>query len=504
MATFVEDKERRMIPRWRGSADAVHMGETKALPARKSPDAQDDAQFDQRVRDWSEKHDFNSASELIGSAIVLGRHAEAADAAKFLRTFKEAYPNLLRLADHVLGDSASLPDPESFPETDAEHIHRLRAALKRDPRNGLVWIDLARIYSTHGRGDKAQKATRIALNLAPESRFVLRSAARLFVHLDDPEFAHRVLLKAESLEYDPWLMAAEIAVASVAERASVCIKAGKRALASDRFSAIHSSELAGAVASMELANGSTKLAAKLFKRALIDPTENAVAQARWASKVSGIEFDRDSLKTLRAFEARAWENFYAGRWSDGLIQAVGWSGDEPFSARPFLMAAYLAGTMTGDHGKALILTQAGLRANQHHPVLLNNLIFYLLELNRVEEAVGYFPEFRGLEIDASTKVAIEATFGMACFRMGDAASGREHYQQAVDAAVRLRDVRLTARAAIHLALEEIRIESNAREPAIRRAIELSETVADPDIAVLLARLQKNSNVSTNSSTVAQR
>jgi hypothetical protein len=52
-----------------------------------------------------------------------------------------------------------------------------------------------------------------ALQLAPQNRHVLRSAARLFLHVGDPECAHDLVARNDATKNDPWLIAAEIAIA---------------------------------------------------------------------------------------------------------------------------------------------------------------------------------------------------------------------------------------------------------------------------------------------------
>jgi hypothetical protein len=54
--------------------------------------------------------------------------------------------------------------------------------------------------------------------LAPNHRFALRSAARFFLHVGKPDDAQTILRRSEATRRDPWLMAAEIAVSTVADR----------------------------------------------------------------------------------------------------------------------------------------------------------------------------------------------------------------------------------------------------------------------------------------------
>ena len=53
----------------------------------------------------------------------------------------------------------------------------------------------------------------VALQLAPTNRHVLRSASRLFLHLDDSERAYDIIAQSDATVDDPWLIAAELSFA---------------------------------------------------------------------------------------------------------------------------------------------------------------------------------------------------------------------------------------------------------------------------------------------------
>jgi hypothetical protein len=97
-------------------------------------------------------------------------------------------------------------------------IGSIRRHVHRYPEDALSWVDLALGFVSKGVKDKAQRAMTVALQLAPNDRHVLRSAARMYLHLDDPEHAHDVLKRNDATKFDPWLVAGEIALSSAAER----------------------------------------------------------------------------------------------------------------------------------------------------------------------------------------------------------------------------------------------------------------------------------------------
>src|SRR5262249_14991627 len=156
--------------------------------------------------------------------------------------------------------------------------------LRTAPRTPLFWTELARWYASLGQRDPADHAMRVALELSPSHRFVPRSAARLSLHLDDPERAHSLLRRAERTQTDPWLLAAEIAIAPLAGERSRWMKHGRRVVESQRFHPTAVSELASALATEAFMAGSGRDARRLFECSLELPTENAVAQAAWAAR----------------------------------------------------------------------------------------------------------------------------------------------------------------------------------------------------------------------------
>lgn len=131
------------------------------------------------------------------------------------------------------------------------------------PRNAYAWVDLARLYTILGQTSSADRAIRIAISLAPEDRFVLRSAARYFVHMDDPQAPQRLLNGARATRGDPWLIAAEVSVSQVAKRRSLTASIGQRGLDHSQWAPRSSSELAGALGTLLLEDGATQFRANI-------------------------------------------------------------------------------------------------------------------------------------------------------------------------------------------------------------------------------------------------
>lgn len=333
---------------------------------------------------------------------------------------------------------------------------------------------MALVHATQGRSDRALHEMQVALGLAPDNRFVLRSAARFFVHLDKPDEANAILNRSDRVNVDPWLLAAEISTAQLAELGTRGVRRARELLARANFSQHSLSELTSELATTELGSGRDKKARELFRLSLADPTENAIAQAESVADKGHLEIDPGLLRFERGFEARA---LYAARraeWEGATSEAVEWHRDQPFSLEPFHFATYTASFGTGDFRLAVELAQLGLKAHPQDRMLRNNAAYALANLGETIQARTYLqhPLFMATEDD----FVEVATMGLIHFREGDVEGGRGLYEVAVEGLSKLRRRDLVALAVGHWAVEEARagtdVASRTRHVASRMLSEL--------------------------------
>ena len=116
----------------------------------------------------------------------------------------------------------------------------------------------------HSDSQIPPEAVRAAVALAPDDRFVLRSASCFFVNAKEADRAHRLLANAEVTAADPWLMAAELATAQAADVRPRYLKRAKQLLESGDFRERDVSELASEVGTFELRSGADRRARRLF------------------------------------------------------------------------------------------------------------------------------------------------------------------------------------------------------------------------------------------------
>ena len=195
----------------------------------------------------------------------------------------------------------------------------MRRILKDQPRNAVRWTDLALVHVNLGQLTHARREMEIAARLAPNNRFVLRSAARMYVLLGEPDFGLQLLRDSES-KSDPWLRAAEIALAEQAGRRSKQIRSAKRAIEAGDVAPFHASVLL----SLLIMPGEKRqhpVRSASDESCSVEPTENTVAQAEWASQHGVTNPSPEALALPRSFEARALDASNRGEFALAVQEA---------------------------------------------------------------------------------------------------------------------------------------------------------------------------------------
>jgi tetratricopeptide (TPR) repeat protein len=502
----LEDEERRLLPRWRESRSAAAADELTPVPVRAAESSTRDDGIAAKQAAWKEYRTLAHAGDLVSSAIVVGREEDAVDAAEFLLNSKSgASEEARRVARALLRIEHVEPETRiaSFGEKDSEAAARIGAEIRRNrrrlvrfPDDPISWVDVSRLFAVLGLTDKADRAMRAALTLAPNHRFTLRSGARLYVHLGDAQRAVEILRRSPATPTDPWLVAAEVSSSMVAERTPRFANVAKQLLSSDNFSPFETAELAGSLASLTLKDGSASKAKKLFAQSLRNPTENAVAQAEWASqRMKASLVEKHHLELPQSFEARALESYSAANWERALSEGEQWQLDELFSTRPAEFGSFVAGTAVGDFTRAERFARLGLRSQPNDKMLLNNLAFALASSDRVEEAAEVISRIKMSELTEDGRTASIATAGLILFRSGEPALGRQYYETAISRAHRMGNRFQEVLATVLLAREELRMRSDRASAVLSRAQQLAEKSAHPMLKSALALVEASSKTS---------
>lgn len=507
---------RQIIPRWRTFRDTVRTGELNSSGVKaRSMHAAVSANFlSQRRLDWERCRTVGHATDLVAAGLALEHREQVSDAARFLlqddlsvsRWARELARNALRVSN------SDKIKPTSAPEfLDQEQVYTrirmYRQMLRAEPNDPINWVELARNYVILGHKRHARRSIIIALQLARSNRFIVRVASRFWMHEKEYDRAHRVVLDAEFARYDPWLTAVEIAIGSIHKGRPQLVKDARGLLASDDFSSSEISELASAMATLELQSGSLGKSKKSFRRSLIAPTENSIAQAVWASrrhKIHAIESLIDSIQNTH--EARTLESLAIGDWDAAVTSCGFWYRDQPFSTRPTIRGSYVAAAALEDYPKSIEFAESGLNANPTNFILINNLAFSSACNGDVKRASSVLAKISKATLSPENLAVLKATEGLILFRVNEIEKARSLYQESYSISDSLNNENsrtIAATAATFQAIEEFRTKTSNRETVRRRALRQLQRISHPIVSTLRTRLDQLTSDDSTAASVPQ-
>ncbi|MDP2413848.1 hypothetical protein [Daejeonella sp.] len=445
MASLFEKKDRHLIPNWRSFVNTAKLGELNGskgikLDSSYRPDISD------LLDDWNESNSIGVAGDILGVASICNQEDNAVVrniATYVLENQHLASKAIIDVAHTILTqkgkdihldldiNSSSLFNDNSHLLELHIKINSLKRKLGDNPLNPINWVEIARYYSILGQEEKAERAIRNALYLAPENRFILRSVSRFFVHFGDVGFAHDIIRKSTLTEHDPWLLATEVALATLRGRSSRFFNKGVSIVNSGSFHPFNTTELAGSLATLEMKNASFKKSKKLFETSLTNPNDNSLAQAQWASQQerSLMPLNPRSFNPSNSFEALARDFSQKEKWQESVEHSKLWFFDLPFSKRPIMFGMEIASSKLKDHHQAVEIAKLGLLSHPNDGQLLNNIIYSLCLQNKIAEAEKYLLDIKKEDLDIKTVLGIclTATKGLYYFRKGFHDIGRQYY-----------------------------------------------------------------------------
>lgn len=453
MSAFDENSPRQLVPRWRTWRTTVWLGECLSWQRLK----QDSHEFtpESLISAYFEKPNVGRASELFTSALIHDLHQEqiSSVANQFVN---DSRPLVRHLAEAALMDvderSRGLVD--TGPTQPRERIAYLKLSLVRYPRNPFHWTDIAREYIVLAQPKQAIRAMHVALSIAPSNRFVLRSAAALFVHTDDLDQAIHYLQGSPTLTADPWILAPYIAVSELADRKHLHHRETMRLLENSDVRLRDRAELAAAMGTLEAQVGNGRRGRQLLRLSAESPTDNSLAQVEWMSVKLNNRLIEESLPVIpHDFEAQARRSAYEGHWRDALNSSVQWLHDQPFTSSAATFGSFCA-SMVEDWTSSVQMAQFGLSANPNDPGLLNNEALAHVELGEIEVAIEILLKCRKMNLSGRDRAVLNATEGLLLFRAGMTDDGRRRYKSTISYFEKLRDDSSASHAALRLAFEE--------------------------------------------------
>lgn len=485
MASFIADKKRNVVPNWREYNKTAQLGEFGDFDLHR-PSVTSFFPIDEYVLAWQDHKAIPFAGDLISAAVLNGQSSNevAIEAARFVLAHKdEASAAVIRAAKSIIPTTISSNAQRVFSLTDKltsistqEATSKTAIKLLRQNKdffcyNPIAYCEMARHYVNLGLLEKAKEMMDIAVHLAPQHRYICRSAARFYLHYGDHEKARFVIAHNPWVMKDPWLMASEIAINTLMGRSSRFIKKGKEIIQSNNHSPFSISELSSAIGSIEMINDNRKNCRELFRTALICPNDNSLAQAKWLLSVyKDISFNFAEYPYLTdTYEADAMSAYMAGEYRLALDTAVDWIEDMPFTRRPVQFAADMAYTYVKDYPTAIAVLKHGLNANPCDAALLNNLAYAYSLNGQTADAEQAIEDAKRLPADSRTadiRICLKATEGLNEYRKGKPEEGKRLYLEAINQANNeLVDKELGRKAFLNFAREEIR-SNPAFDPAL--------------------------------------
>lgn len=487
---------RRLVPRWRRMSATLEQREAGGKSGKRAvPFVLDEERFSATVDNWSANKTSGSLGDLLTFAIdphlkpkVIDIVRKAVDGGFALGPVQQSF-----FARLIENEGNSTP---SKALSNQQRVADLRSILRANPENPLVLLDLAQHQVSAGDGQRAERTVKTALSLSPNSRLVLRTLARLNVHLDKSDNkndkvsnALRLIGKHDRTPHDPWLMATEIALSEVAGVGSKFASKGMKFLKDRRASTGDLSELACAIGSLELKSGNLKRARELFRLALLQPNDNVLAQAVTEQRHLGIEIASNSIQrdaVVVAQEAQTLLAWNSLRVEDAQEHATLWYDEEPFSSRPlhFLTTLY---AVQCDYANAEQFARQGLVADPNDAGLLTNLSYALANSGHYEEAKTTLRRLLRIAPARYEPIAL-ATYGLIAMKQGDFEAGDRFYMMALSGFRGRRDSNLEAICFAYYARAAKDTDHPDRASIENSAKEVYRTHPTPDGALVLRRL----------------
>ena len=465
-----------MIPNWRSFRKTTILGELDALHPV-GPNEAKGALLNEYLENWGHSSSIMSAADLVSAALVNGHFvgSPVIAAADYLlenpQKSTQAQRDIARAIKRNHHEKDGGFKLERITSTNLHDyikrdivVKRIREAklrLRSFPNNAVMWVELSRYYSILGQAHQAKRAMEFAIHLAPNNRFVIRAAVRLYTHFDELDLAQYVVSKSSILIHDPWVLSADIALATLRGRNSRHMKAGLKLVDSTGLSPFSRTELASALGTVQLTDGTLKQSRKLFQLALTAPNDNSLAQAEWAvRKEPAIGIDVMGVNARFDFEASALEAYQQGQFAEALDFTAKWFLDMPFARRPVMLGSHIASTLLNRQDVSIEFLQAGLVSHPNDPQIVNNIAYALALDNKADEAFDYLKRVRPeAAMDETTRVCLLATRGLAHFRKGTVDVGRRLYQQAIEESNKLKKSYFTRLAMLNYAREEVMVNS---------------------------------------------
>lgn len=435
MAQLINIGDRRILPLWKGFSDSI-----PELKNRKS-DPSKPGDISAFVEDWRNEPNIANAGDLIGAAITQNNTEDTyvKEAVSYVLNHKDSSTiPLYDVASRLKGIEPS--SIETIAEmTLAQRIARLKLYLHDYPKDAISHIEIARLYLLLGQKDHAEAHVKAALLFDSNNRFVVRAAARFYVHEKREDKAQEIIRASRLLRRDPWLIAADVSISQLQHKTSREIKKGMEMIESGNYSNFELTELCSAIGTQEMIDGAYTKSRRLFNKSLNDPNDNSVAQAQWVIKKNNFELEGMArvVDSERCWEANAYRYFAEADYAKALKYAKLWIDNEQYSTRATMYAYRIASTYLDDLNEGENIMRNSLIANRGNKSLINDYAYTLALNGHVEEAEKQIAKAKiTTEDNYEVRICLIATKGLIAFRNNDIPNGHKQYTEAIYEAIK--------------------------------------------------------------------
>lgn len=452
-----EQEDRHVIPRWNGIDTAVKAGELNPVSVKSKEKIIHSNNLDYLLYEWKSEKSLPLAIEIV-TADDSSDNYNSVEQREYIKEIIRNNYYLPKSVSELLEPSRNcavlVKEGDYY-----EEIKIIKEKLIGFPRNPLLWCELARNYLILGQENKSEKALKIAYNLSPENRLILRALSRYCLQMNKPDEALFILRKTPGLIKDPWLLSTEIAITNSISKTSRYIKTAQGMVDSANYSPLSISELASELGTMDFISGQSKRGKRKFKQAIVHPVENAVAQIAWShNHVHGVgEIVNNIPNTIENdYESKVELGKFSLDWVDTVKLAEEWLKYQPFASEPAVLCSFYYIEYEGDNERARRVLLPSMRSNPENIDVINNYVYsFLLEdnIDKAESELKKANKMTGTELN----IPLVATNGMFLYRSGDFDNGRVLYQKAITMAKQKNNYELAFKALICLAREEKRI-----------------------------------------------
>lgn len=448
--------------------------------------------LDNKLIEWRKSKNYSLAGDILSQAIVSKKLEDYTEVKEYLLS---NYPKDTILK-WLFGERTSEKKNE-------ERIKHNFKKLSLEPKDALTWTDQAINYISINNRAEAIECIEEAVKINSNMGFIIRNASRIFNLIGDTNRSIKLLKNSEYYKYDPQIVSAEIAFSQLENRKTQGIDIADKLLVNNKYKNHEKSELASTLGTIEFFKKNYKKSEELFNLSLLAPNRNSFAQSLWYKK------EEISPQKFKAYEhsneIQTRRNSKENNFTKALEYSLKWIKDEPYSVRPYRVSSHISGVLLGDTENAYnLITQAmeaqkaikGDNFTKKEELEFNNdIAYYLLKSNRVQEAEKYIEPLLELQNKSTKLDDIEyiniATLGLFAYKNQDINLGNNLYRKTITHFLKTKQPYLAGSAFLNFFDEEIRIKKELDELAKLRT-ELDDLIPnDSDDNELLFR-KKNS------------